>query len=282
MKTIRDINALRDFVRGWRQDGETVSFVPTMGNLHRGHMSLIDLAQEYGERVAVSVFVNPTQFGPDDDYEEYPRTLELDRRRLSRAGVDVLFAPSREEMYPRGVENMTVVSVPELSAILCGEQRPGHFDGVTSVVSRLFNIIRPSVAVFGQKDYQQLVIIRRMVSDLQVPLKVVAGPTLREKDGLAMSSRNQYLTEQERAAAPGLYRALNECRDRLTDGFRNFAVLESTGRKQLVEKGFSPDYFVVRKAGDLAEPDSDSKYLVVMAAAQLGKARLIDNVLFEG
>jgi pantoate--beta-alanine ligase len=282
MKTIREISAMRDAVTGWRQDGESVALVPTMGNLHRGHMSLIALAHEHAERVVVSLFVNPAQFGPDEDFDGYPRSLDLDRRRLSRAGVDVLFAPDSAAIYPFGEASMTRVSVPELSGILCGAARPGHFDGVTSVVCRLFNLIQPNVAVFGQKDYQQLVIIRRMVADLHIPVQVIAGRTQREKDGLALSSRNQYLTDAERQRAPELHRALDRCRKLLADGARDFEGLEAKGRRAMQTAGFAPDYFVIRRAGDLGRPEAaDHRRLVVMAAGTLGRARLIDNLLVK-
>ncbi len=281
MKTVRDIQTLRELVSGWRQDGETIALVPTMGSLHRGHLSLVSLAQEHAERVVVSVFVNPTQFGPAEDFDTYPRALENDRRRLSRAAADLLFAPSGDEIYPYGSDRATSVSVPETSDMLCGDDRPGHFVGVTSVVCRLFNIIQPDFAVFGQKDYQQLVIIRRMVADLHLPVKILAGQTQREKDGLAMSSRNRYLTDEQRKSAPTMRAAISQCCDRLLAGERNYSALESGGLKLLKSAGFSPDYFVVRMAGDLSPPDADSRYLVVMVAARIGTARLIDNDLVE-
>ncbi len=281
MKTVRDIETLREYVRGWRQDGETLALVPTMGSLHKGHMSLVGLAQEHAERVVVSIFVNPTQFGPGEDFEAYPRTPDNDRRRLSRAGVDVLFAPGSEEIYPFGEDRMTAVSVPHMSTILCGDDRPGHFEGVTSVVCRLFNIVQPYFAVFGQKDYQQLVIIRRMVADLHLPIKILAGHTQRENDGLALSSRNRYLTDAEKITAPRLHKIISVCRDRVLGGETDLTALEARGMAQLEDAGFAPDYFVIRKAGDLAPPDPDSRYLVIMAAARLGRARLIDNMLVE-
>jgi pantoate--beta-alanine ligase len=281
VKTVRDIKTMREYIRGWRQDGETIALVPTMGSLHQGHMSLVSLAQEYAERVVVSIFVNPTQFGPGEDFEAYPRAIENDRRRLSRASADLLFAPGSDEIYPYGVDHATTVSVPGISAILCGSDRPGHFTGVTSVVCRLFNIVQPDVAVFGQKDYQQLVIIRRMAADLHLPIKILAGQTQREKDGLALSSRNRYLTDGQQKSAPGIRAAISRCRDRLLAGERDYAALESEGLDLLEGAGLAPDYFVVRKAGDLAPPDPDSRYLVVMAAAQIGRARLIDNDLVE-
>lgn len=281
MKTVRDIQTLRGMTQSWHQDGDSIALVPTMGSLHPGHISLVRLAHEYAERVIVSVFVNPTQFGPNEDYKSYPRSLDNDRRRVSRAGVDVLFAPGNEEIYPFGEDAMTRVSVPDLSTVLCGDSRPGHFDGVTSVVSRLFNIIQPDVAVFGQKDYQQLVIIRRMVADLHLPIKILAGQTQRQDDGLALSSRNRYLSDTERSVAPQLHGTLRRCGDQIMSGNRNFASLEAEARAQLEASGFEVDYFTVRKAGDLSSPDSDSRYLVILAAARLGEARLIDNILIE-
>jgi pantoate--beta-alanine ligase len=281
VKTIRDIESLRETIQGWRAVGETTALVPTMGCLHQGHMSLVRLASECAERVVVSVFVNPTQFGPGEDFDRYPRALENDRRRLSRGGVDIMFAPDVDEMYPFGVEQATRVSVPGLSKILCGSDRPAHFDGVTSVVGRLFAIVQPDVAVFGQKDYQQLVIIRRMVADLHIPVSIIAAPTQRDKDGLALSSRNRYLSEAERATAPALHRALAAIRERLLAGERDYARLEADGLAGLQAAGLRPEYFAICKAGDLSPPDPDSEYLVVMAAARLGAARLIDNVLIE-
>jgi len=281
LKTIRDIHALREILQGFRQDGDTVALVPTMGGLHQGHMGLVRLAHEYAERVVTSVFVNPTQFGPREDFENYPRTFDTDRRRLSRAGVDIMFAPTHEEIYPFGVENMTSVSVPELSTILCGEYRPGHFDGVTSVVNRLFNTVTPDVAVFGQKDYQQLAIIRRMVADLHMPIKILASPTFRDKNGLALSSRNRYLTDEERGRAGELYATICACRDRYLGGVRDLKVLEKEGFERLAGAGFKAEFLTVRKSGDLSLPDDDSRFLVVLAAARLGETRLIDNVLFE-
>ena len=265
----------------WKHDGEAVAIVPTLGNLHEGHISLVELARKQADRVVVSVFVNPTQFGPGEDYQAYPRTLDHDRRRLIRAGADLLFAPSVEVVYPRGEDSATVVSVPGLSDILCGGFRPGHFDGVTSVVSRLFNIVQPDFAIFGQKDYQQLTIIRRMQADLHFPVEIIAGPTLREADGLALSSRNQYLSDAERGIAPNLYRAVSECGDRLRAGARDYAALEAHGMATLVAAGFRPDYFAVRNADDLSPAQAMDRRLVVLVAAHLGRARLIDNQLVE-
>lgn len=272
---------LRDRVREWRQKGDHIALVPTMGNLHDGHLSLIDLAREHAERVVVSVFVNPTQFEPGGDFEKYPRTLATDKRKLKRAQADLLFVPDVETMYPFGTADATIVSVPKLRDDLCGAFRPGHFDGVTSVVSRLFGLVLPDVAVFGQKDYQQQLVIRRMVEDLHWPVKIVSGATVREADGLAYSSRNQYLTEDERRIAPALYEVLQKLGRDLQAGKREFAELESQGMAVLATAGFSPDYVAIRRAVNLQAPDRDTDELVILAAARLGSARLIDNLVVD-
>lgn len=278
MKTVRTIASLRENLQGWRGFGETVALVPTMGNLHAGHMSLVELARTLADRIVVSIFVNPTQFGPGEDFAAYPRTLDQDRRRLTRANVDILFSPPVDEIYPNQ-QSGTVVSVPGLSGILCGQFRPGHFDGVASVVTRLFNIVQPDIAVFGQKDYQQLLVIRRLQADLHLPVRIVAAPTAREPDGLALSSRNQYLDAAERERAPGLHAALTACAGALGAGERDFARLEREGEAALVTAGFRPDYFAIRNAADLSPPVAASRNLVVLAAGHLGRARLIDNLL---
>ncbi len=278
VKTLRGIAALRRLLAGWRAGGERIALVPTMGNLHAGHLALVALARRHAPRVVVSVFVNPAQFGPGEDYARYPRTLASDRRQLVAAGADVLFVPAVTAIYPGGSEATTTVAVPGLSAILCGQSRPRHFAGVTSVVARLFNIVQPDVAVFGRKDYQQLVIIRRMAADLHFPVRVIAGTTRRERDGLALSSRNQYLSARERAHAPALHAALSRCREALRRGRRDFAALEADGLAALRVAGMKPDYFAIRRAADLAAPERGDRALVVLAAAYLGRARLIDNV----
>ncbi len=204
MQEISTTETLREQLAEWRHAGDHIALVPTMGNLHEGHLSLVRLAHRHAERVVVSIFVNPTQFGEGEDYEEYPRSLEADKRKLKRLNVDLLFAPDVETMYPLGIDNATSVTVPVLTDELCAAFRPGHFDGVTTVVSRLFSLVQPDVAVFGQKDYQQQYVIRHLVEDLSLPIEIISGPTQREEDGLAMSSRNQYLSEQERAIAPQL------------------------------------------------------------------------------
>jgi pantoate--beta-alanine ligase len=273
--------ALRERVHEWRRKGDHVALVPTMGNLHEGHLSLINLAREHAERVVVSIFVNPTQFGPGADFDNYPRTLATDKRKLKRAQGDLLFVPDVDAMYPFGIEGATTVSVPKFREDLCGAFRPGHFDGVTSVVSRLFGLVSPDVAVFGQKDFQQQLVIRRMVEDLHWPVKIVTGETVREGDGLAYSSRNQYLTDEERKVAPALYAVLQQMGRDLQAGRRNFAELESQAMAALSGQGFSPDYVAIRRAANLDPPDRDTDALVILAAARLGSARLIDNIVVE-
>jgi pantoate--beta-alanine ligase len=249
-----------------------------MGNLHAGHLALMRLAHRRADRVVATIFVNPTQFGPGEDFHSYPRTLHADQCELRAAGVDALFAPEVEEIYPRGAEYGTTVQVPDLSLDLCGRFRPVHFAGVTSVVCRLFNIVSPQIAVFGEKDYQQLVILRQMTADLHLPLRIVGAATVRESDGLAMSSRNQYLSPAERKIAPGLYQSLRAGRARMLGGQRNYRAMAAQGRQRLIKMGFRPDYFEIRNAADLSMPGPKSRELRILAAAWLGRARLIDNV----
>ncbi|MGD8379440.1 MAG: pantoate--beta-alanine ligase [Gammaproteobacteria bacterium] len=281
LRTVHNLADLRATVGRWRRDGERVAFVPTMGNLHAGHFRLVARARELGRRVVVSIFVNPLQFGPGEDYQTYPRTLDADTRGLAERDTDLVFAPDVDTMYPGGTGVTTRVTVPELSDILCGASRPGHFDGVTTVVNRLFNMVQPDVAVFGEKDYQQLQIIRRMVRDLAMPVSVEGVATEREADGLALSSRNQYLTAAERAVAPRLYQALSEAVAQIRDGRRDFAALQAESMAGLRSAGFQPDYFEVRDANSLSLPAPESR-LVVLAAARLGRARLIDNLRVDG
>lgn len=279
MQVIRTKEKLKATLAAWRHHDEQVALVPTLGNLHHGHASLVETAREHAERVVVSVYVNPTQFGPDEDYEEYPRTLERDTRRLRKVRADVLFAPDDATIYPFGHECATVVAVPGLTENFCGAFRPGHFDGVTTVVARLFALVQPDVAVFGQKDYQQQLVIRYMTEDLSLPIRIVTAPTVRDVDGLAMSSRNVYLTDQERAVAPRLHAVLSRISTDLASGRRDFSALEAEGQEQLAAAGFRVEYIAVRRAANLAPPGGDSDELVVLAAARLGKARLIDNVV---
>jgi pantoate--beta-alanine ligase len=278
MDTVTTIAAVREHVRRWRGERRRTAFVPTMGNLHAGHVSLIEAARRHGDRFVASIFVNPMQFGPNEDFAHYPRTPAQDARMLEAAGCDLMFMPDAVEMYPNGSERATRVEVPGLSGILDGEFRPGHFEGVATVVAKLFHIVEPDVAVFGEKDFQQLTIIRRMVADLCLPIIIIAAPTVREPDGLAMSSRNQYLTDEERRTAPVIHQTLLAAVARLRGGDRDFAAIERTGTETLELAGFRPDYFAVRRADDLGSPDADTQHLVVLAAARLGRARLIDNL----
>lgn len=279
MLVINDDESLREALREWRHSGEHIALVPTMGNLHDGHLSLVKLAREHAERVVVSIFVNPTQFSDGEDFDHYPRTLERDKRFLKKLNADLVFAPDIETMYPFGVDNATSVTVPALTADFCGAFRPGHFDGVTSVVSRLFSIVQPDVAIFGQKDYQQQLVIRRLVEDLRLPIQIVSGPTVREADGLALSSRNQYLSEEERALAPTLHSVLQAVGTDLQAGKRNFEELERQALTTLSDAGFDPEYIGIRRAENLDPPDRDNDEIVVLGAVRLGAARLIDNVV---
>ncbi len=278
MQTVHTVAELRAQVAAWKRAGERVAFVPTMGNLHRGHIHLVERAREQAPRTVASIFVNPTQFGPNEDFAGYPRTLAEDARQLEAAGLDVLFAPAVAEMYPRPLEEMTAVTVPELSGILCGASRPTHFRGVATVVGKLFNMVQPDAALFGEKDWQQLMVIRRLVEDLNFPVEIIGVPTVRETDGLAMSSRNRYLTPQERAIAPALYATLSASAQRLRAGERDYQRLADEAKTALAAAGFRPDYFEIRRAGDLKPPSGEDTHLRILAAAWLGKARLIDNL----
>lgn len=277
MQTVHTIAELRAQVMAWKRAGEQVALVPTMGNLHRGHIHLVERARELAPRTVASIFVNPMQFGPSEDFAAYPRTLDADSRQLEAAGLNLLFAPGVTEVYPRPLEQMTQVTVPELPAVLCGASRPTHFSGVTTVVSKLFNMVQPDIAVFGEKDWQQLVIIRRMATDLDMPVAIVGVPTVREPDGLALSSRNGYLSAEERAIAPTLYATLRATAERLRAGERDFAALEAEAKAQLASAGFRPDYFEIRRPADLQRPNLEDAELRIFAAAWLGRARLIDN-----
>lgn len=281
MQTVQDLPALRAAIRGWRTQGQTVGFVPTMGNLHAGHLSLVKLAQARTEKVVASIFVNPTQFGPNEDYDRYPRTLTQDQAALAELDCDLLFAPEVPTIYPFGPEQSVTVSVPRISDALEGAHRPGHFDGMATVVCKLFNLVQPDVAVFGQKDFQQLKVIQRMVCDLGLPVKVIAAPILRAEDGLALSSRNQYLSAAERARAPLLHDALEKMRGLLEQG-HPWQAVEQTASTRLQRAGFVPDYVVIRRAEDLAEPEEGEREgLIALVAAKLGQTRLIDNLLFD-
>ena len=278
MQTVHSIAGVRAAVSAWRRAGERVVFVPTMGNLHAGHISLIDTARRHGKRFVASIFVNPMQFGPNEDFAHYPRTPDRDADMLRGAGCDLMFMPDVTEMYPNGSESATRIDVPEISRELCGEFRPGHFEGVATVVAKLFNIVTPDAAVFGEKDFQQLTVIRRMTLDLCMPVEIIGAPTVRENDNLAMSSRNQYLNADERRTAPHIYAALSAAKHSLETRSADYAAVEGESARTLAQHGFRVDYFAVRRARDLAMPATDERELVVLTAARLGKARLIDNL----
>lgn len=269
---------VRERVCGWRKRGLRVALVPTMGNLHQGHAMLVTRAHELADKVVVSIFVNPLQFGPNEDFDRYPRTPEQDHALLEAHRTDLLFAPGVQDMYPPSSTPHTVVTVPELSSTLCGAVRPGHFAGVATVVAKLFNSVVPDVAVFGEKDFQQLTIIRRMVKDLGMPLEIVGVPTVREANGLAMSSRNRYLSDAQRQQAGQIYANLIAVAESLKQGRRDYGALEQRAVAQLERAGFKVDYVSIRDADDLQPPKPQSKKLVALAAAHVGKARLIDNV----
>jgi len=278
--------AMRACTRDWRCQAERVGFVPTMGNLHRGHLELVDRLAPQVDRLVVSIFVNPLQFGPEEDYDAYPRTLESDLTALDGRGVDVVFAPTAREMYPGAEPPWTGIDVPALSQTLCGESRPGHFAGVAMVVAKLLNIVEPDCAAFGCKDYQQLQVVRRVVADLDLPVDIQAVPTVRESDGLALSSRNAYLDAEQRRRAPALYATLQVLAEQVAragaeqpDGL---AGLEAAARQRLLDSGFDAvDYVAVRRCDDLAPPRGGERRVVCLAAAWLGGARLIDNLVVE-
>ena len=269
---------LRARVHSWRGQQDRIAFVPTMGNLHAGHLKLVRHARAIAGHVVVSIFVNPMQFGPGEDYETYPRTLEVDTAALRQADADLLFVPAVDEIYPGEMESTTRVVVPGLGDILCGAFRPGFFTGVATVVTRLLNLVQPDVAVFGEKDYQQLVLVRRMASELCLPVSIEGVATEREPDGLAMSSRNGYLGPGERATAPILYRTLAEVKAAVECGAADYDILERAAMDALTRAGFRPDYVSIRRAFDLGAPAAGDAALRVLAAAWLGPARLIDNL----
>ncbi|MCP5359004.1 MAG: pantoate--beta-alanine ligase [Pseudomonadales bacterium] len=277
MRVITDSTTLRNALHPLRQRGQRIALVPTMGNLHEGHLALITEARKHASFVVCTIFVNPMQFGPTEDLDAYPRTLEQDIARLEAAGCHALFTPSVAEMYPLGHQQHTVVSVPGLSEGYCGASRPGHFDGVATVVCKLFNLVQPDTAVFGLKDYQQFLVIRRMVADLCLPIALVGVPTQREPSGLALSSRNGYLSAEEKARAATLVRSLREAASALQSGTA-VAVVEAQASRTLQEAGFRPDYFSVCHAQTLAPATAQDDDLVILAAAWMGKTRLIDNL----
>jgi len=275
---VSDVAALREQIGSWRRQGLRVAFVPTMGNLHAGHLALVRQAHTIADCVVVSIFVNPMQFAPDEDYDSYPRTLDEDMRQLESGQVSLLFTPSVEVLYPCGTAATTRVEVPGVGHALEEDFRPGFFVGVATVVARLLNLVQPYCAVFGEKDYQQLAVIRQMVADLCWPITVIGVPTIREDDGLALSSRNQYLSVAERLRAPLLYQTLERVADQVREGSPDYAALEDEAMKSLAEGGFHPDYVCIRHVDTLAPVSEGEMHCVVLAAAWLGRARLIDNL----
>ncbi|EMQ8047151.1 TPA: pantoate--beta-alanine ligase [Serratia marcescens] len=277
MIIIETLPMLRQQIRRWRQEGKRIALVPTMGNLHDGHMTLVDEARARADVVVVSIFVNPMQFDRPDDLARYPRTLQEDSEKLTRRGVDLVFAPAPAAVYPQGLAQQTYVDVPGISSILEGASRPGHFRGVSTIVSKLFNLVQPDLACFGEKDYQQLALIRKMVADMGYDIDIVGVPTVRAKDGLALSSRNGYLTAEERKVAPQLSKIMNGLAQQLANGERHIETLLEQTAEQLRAAGFTPDELFIRDADSLQPLTVDSQRAVVLMAAWLGKARLIDN-----
>jgi len=278
MKTVNNIPSLRAELKNARRQGKTIAFVPTMGNLHAGHIKLVDRAKLEAEVVVVSIFVNPLQFGANEDLDNYPRTLAADQEKLFDAGTDLLFTPSVDDIYPEGMEPHAKLTVPIITNTLCGAARPGHFDGVTTVVNKLFNIVQPDVAVFGQKDFQQLAVIRKMVKDFCIPIEIIGESTARAADKLALSSRNGYLSKQERAIAPTVFHAIDSIKQAIANGERQYDQLIEDAKVKLTDAGFSIDYVEVRDAFSLMTPTPESSELVILVAAKLGTTRLIDNL----
>ncbi|AEG10150.1 pantoate--beta-alanine ligase [Shewanella baltica] len=280
MITSAHIDDIRTQVRAWRAKGETVAFVPTMGNLHQGHITLVKEAASKCDHVVASIFVNPMQFGQNEDLDAYPRTLAADSEALTAAGAELLFTPTPAVMYPKGLEQQTYVEVPGISNVLCGASRPGHFRGVATIVCKLFNIVQPDVALFGNKDYQQLLVIKTMVEDLSLPIEIIGVDTIREDSGLAMSSRNGYLTAAEKAAAPALKQAIDAMAAGIKQG-ESFEQVTEQAKASLIAAGFTPDYLEIRHAHTLEQAQNQHQALVILAAAYIGKARLIDNLRFD-
>ncbi|WP_394753997.1 pantoate--beta-alanine ligase [Crenothrix sp.] len=278
MQTVNTVVQLRAAIKKWRLAGESVAFVPTMGNLHAGHLKLVEAAKNYADRVVVSIFVNPTQFGVTEDFGSYPRTEAADQEKLASVNTDLVFLPSLEDMYAPGAR--TTVVVDGLSTVYCGASRPGHFVGVATVVCKLFNMVQPDVAVFGAKDFQQLIIIRTMVMDLNIPVDIIGVETAREESGLAMSSRNSYLSEPERVTAAKVYQVLCRARTSVLAGNQSLKEIEIDSMFFLHKSGFHPEYFNICRSSDLKKADADDRELVILTAAKLGKTRLIDNIQF--
>ena len=281
MQTIHQISVLREQLQQARRAGKSIGFVPTMGNLHDGHISLVHEARKQADVVVASIFVNPLQFGANEDLDNYPKTLERDRQLLTDNGCDLLFAPSVKEMYPDGQGIETLVDVPGLSSIHCGTSRPGHFRGVATVVTKLFGIVQPDLAVFGQKDFQQLAVIRQMTADLSLPVKIVGVPTARNEQGLALSSRNGYLSPEQLQIATTLYATLNATKAQILAGRRDYTQLQEEANQQLEAEGFKRDYLHICRQQDLLPATEQDHDLVILAAAHLGPARLIDNLCLQ-
>lgn len=279
MQQLFTIKALREQLGEIRSVGRKIALVPTMGNLHAGHLSLVKQVQAIADFVVVSIFVNPAQFVEGEDFDNYPRTLEADLEYLKQINVDAVFVPDMKEIYPDNIQITTEVTVPELDSVYCGEYRPGHFKGVATIVTKLFNIVQPDIAIFGEKDYQQLLVIRNLVQNLNLPINIIGSPTIREPDGLAMSSRNKYLSEPERLQAPLLYKSIKNIATSIENGNKDYESLEKDAISSLKEAGFKPEYLNICDSKSLKEPINQR--LVILAAAWLGKARLIDNVAVQ-
>lgn len=277
METVSNQRGLRSVIDRWKRSGYSIALVPTMGNLHEGHISLLNHARECADRTVVSIFVNPIQFGKGEDYERYPSTLADDKNKLEKYGLDLLFTPDLDQLYPGGTDIDTRINVPGLSNILCGETRPNHFSGVATVVAKLLGNVQPDMAFFGDKDYQQLLVIKRMASDLCLPVEIVGLPVVREPDGLAMSSRNAYLSQEERRRAPEIYRTLKTAGEDLRQGKKGMQEIEREAVKRLEEAGFRPEYVSIRRTEDLQQPGAEDTRVSILIAAWLGNARLIDN-----
>jgi pantoate--beta-alanine ligase len=278
MQTVSDITQLREIRRQWKVENKSIAFVPTMGNLHQGHLKLVKEAKKHADIVVVSIFVNPLQFGAEEDLDAYPRTIEDDKNALNELGVNLLFMPKADDIYSRGLEQQTFVEVPGLSYMICGASRPGHFRGVATIVCKLFNMVQPNNAFFGEKDFQQLQVIKAMVTDLSMNLSIHGVPTERESDGLAMSSRNNYLNTEQRAIAPALYKTIQAMKSDIQSGRRDFSVLCSAYKTELAKSGIKPDYIDIRSSVSLLQPSHEDTELVILAAGFLGKTRLIDNI----
>lgn len=278
MQSISEIKSLRSQIKAWRQQGLSIAFVPTMGNLHQGHFSLVEKAKTLADKVVVSIFVNPMQFGANEDLDSYPKTLDADKQGLAEIGTALVFTPTVDVMYPNGLDAQSYVDVPDISMGYCGGARPGHFKGVATVVTKLFNMVQPDFACFGEKDFQQLQVIRAMVRDLSMPIEIIGVPTQREVSGLAMSSRNGYLSEQEKDTAKVLYQTLLNAGQSLDQGNKAFDAIELEAKQALELAGLKPDYFAIVEKDNLKPATLETKEFVILAAAFLGKVRLIDNL----